>query len=344
VSKYNEALRSLDLAGGIDQVVNVLVQEYVSCEEYNDFETDVLVSFTGDPSFSTTSQLEALEESFIQTYSELNSANPDTCDPFFREAVSVDLITSGRRSLSSPRDLATSFSYVYRVSSRCRGCGTNSRLFGEASGRRLLQLGPRQLQEESCVCPVDATEFRAPTEEEFQTEYATAIEVLKRENVIDGNFIESLEDIQEEDANCGDAVTFETNVLLEILGIHYNVTAEEMVLLTNGFIDSYKAAASTVCDPHSRVVESVSISTNVESGDPTGKFDHIYNATIRAACQGCNSKLFSVLGEELETSCFCGPDLTVNRGPTTQEFEIAFNDTLKVLNLQHLQQLVDVLE
>jgi uncharacterized protein YutE (UPF0331/DUF86 family) len=45
---------------------------------------------------------------------------------------------------------------------------------------------------------VNATEFRAPTEDEFQAEYSNAIEVLKRENVIDGNFIESLEDIQEE--------------------------------------------------------------------------------------------------------------------------------------------------
>jgi hypothetical protein len=191
---------------------------------------------------------------------------------------------------------------------------------------------------------VDATEFRAPTEEEFQAAYSNAIEVLKSESVIDGNFIESLDDIQEEEANCSDQFMFESTVLLELSGRHYDVTAEEMVLLTNGFIESYKKAASNVCDPHSRFVESVSISTQVESGDPTATFDHIYNATVRASCQGCNSKLFNVQGEETETSCFCGSDLSVNRAPTSQEFEMAFNDTLKNLNLQNVQYLVDVLE
>jgi hypothetical protein len=345
VSLYNDAVRTLDLDGSIDQVVNVVVQEYVNCEEYTEFVSDVLVSFTGNPSLSTTSQLEALEASFIQTYSTLNSLNPDTCDPFFREAVSVDLITSGQRRLLSQRNLATGFNYLYRVNARCRGCGNNSRLFGEGSGRRLLGLvDPRQLQEDSCVCPVDATEFRAPSEEEFQVEYANAIEVLKSENVIDGNFIESLEDVQEEKTNCGEEVTFETIILLELSGMHYYVTDEEMVQLTNGFLESYKAAASNVCDPHSRFIETVSISMHVESGDPTASFDHVYTATIRAMCQGCNSKLFSVEGEEPETTCFCSPDLSGNRAPTTQEFETVYNDTLANHNLQNVQYVVRVLE
>jgi hypothetical protein len=345
VSLYNDAVRTLDLDGSIDQVVNVVVEEYVNCEEYTEFESDVVVSFTGNPSLSTTSQLEALEESFIQTYSELNSLNSDTCDPFFREAVSVDLITSGQRRLLSQRNLATGFNYLYRVNARCRGCGNNSRLFGEGSGRRLLGLvDPRQLQQDSCVCPVDATEFRAPNEEEFQVEYATAIEVLKSENVIDGNFIESLEDVQEETVNCGDEVAFETTVSLEFSGNHWNVTDEEMNLLAQGFLTAYTAAASNVCDPHSRFVKFVQISMHVDSGDPTDTFDHVYNATIQATCQGCNSKLFSVEGEAPETSCLCGTDLSVNRAPTTQEFEIVYNDTLTNLNLQNVKHVVAVLE
>jgi hypothetical protein len=345
VSSYNEAVKNLDLDFSIEQVVDVLVQKPVTCEEYNDFETDVLVSFTGDPSLSTTSQLAALEESFIQTYSELNSANPDTCDPFFREVVSVDLITSGGRRLSSPRDLATSFNYVYRVSSRCRGCRTNARLFGEASGRRFLGLDPRQLQEDPCVCPVTATEFRAPSEEEFQTEYSKSIEVLKSENVIDGTFIESLEDVQEEDADCGgDEVAFETTVLLELSGTHWNVTKGEMDLLAGALLTAYDAAASNVCDPHPRTLNAASISMEIEPYDPMGTFDLFYNTSIRATCQGCNSKLFSVEGEQPETACVCGTDLSVSRAPTSQEFAIAYNATLASLNLQNVQHLVSVLE
>jgi hypothetical protein len=194
---------------------------------------------------------------------------------------------------------------------------------------------------------VNATEFRAPSEEEFQAEYSNAIEVLKSENVINGSFIESLDDIQEgveEEANCGKEVTFESTVLLEFSGTHYNVTKAEMDLLAGAFLTVYEAAASNVCDPHSRFLTAAHISMKVEAGDPTGTFDLVYNTTIQGTCQGCNSKLFSVEGEEPETSCLCDPDLSVNRAPTSQEFEIAFNETLANLNLQNVQYLVGVVE
>lgn len=199
VSFYNEAVKAhqVELDYSIDQVLNVLVEEYGTddCGEFTYFEEDLIMSFTGDPSLSTLSQLVALEESFIKTYNVENSYNLDTCDPFFREVDSVDLITSGSRQLSD-RNLQTRFNYRYRVKAKCRGgCTTNSRLFGDASGRRLFA---RELQDTSCVCPVEATELRAPTVDEFQASYSASIEVLKTQGVINNAFIQTLSDITEE--------------------------------------------------------------------------------------------------------------------------------------------------
>jgi hypothetical protein len=69
----------------------------------------------------------------------------------------------------------------------------NCRLFGDASGRRLLARGLQNRT--SCVCPADATELRAPTVYEFQASYSASIEVLKTQRVINDAFIETLFDI-----------------------------------------------------------------------------------------------------------------------------------------------------
>lgn len=199
VSLYDEAVkaRQIELDYSIDRVANVVIEEYKTdnCVDFTYFEQDLIISFIGDPSLATTSQLDALEQSFIDTYNVENSYNPDTCDPLFREVVGVDLITNDSRRLSD-RDLQTGFNYLYRVKARCRGCGTNGRLFGEASGRRLLA---RELQDNTlCVCPTDATELGAPTVDEFQASYSASIDDLKTQNVIDDAFIETLSDITED--------------------------------------------------------------------------------------------------------------------------------------------------
>ena len=82
-----------------------------SCGEFTYFEEDLVVTFTGDPSLSTMSQLYALKQSFFMTYNVENSYTSDSrCDPYFQEVVSVDIITTGGRRLSD-RTLAMVFRY-----------------------------------------------------------------------------------------------------------------------------------------------------------------------------------------------------------------------------------------
>jgi hypothetical protein len=70
--------------------------EAVPCLAANisEFESTVVVEFTGNPDNASEDQLAALEQGFLETYNELNSLNDETCDLTFKEVVTLIFLPS----------------------------------------------------------------------------------------------------------------------------------------------------------------------------------------------------------------------------------------------------------
>jgi hypothetical protein len=295
------------------------------CSSQNEFTSTVLVTFSGDPTVATEPQLLQLSQSFLETYNSANNINPEQCDPLFREVSSVSLV-AGRRKLegnehAGVRALASQFSYRYNVQSNCRNCGNNTRLFGEGSGRRQLADIDRSLQTSTCLCPVNATELRATTTDEFAAAYGVSIVVLQEEDVVDETFIESVLGVVE--INCEADEAFEMQVSVKFNG-SCSVGTE---VLEQQFSSAYLQVAKTFCDPYFRNITQVDIESSI-SGPVSCKFDFNVKGWCHGGCEG-NPNLFSAG----VSSCFCAVDSIENRAPTIDEFKVAFDETLENLNI-----------
>ena len=384
---YSSAVqaRSADLESSITAVVDVAEMEPVPCADAtSEFLPDVIVTFEGDDSLATAEQLDALAQSFGQTYNALNQLNPDTCDAFFRSVVSVSLVTDqgfNRRLHEDQRHLQVKpwkkFSYLYQVTGQCRACGSNTRLFNDVQGRLLSESSTaafpfmeRHLQVSDCVCPVTASDLRPPTNLEFQEGYQTSIDILKEEGVILPDYIVRVVSVKEVDEQtCGDIETFTPQVYVDLFGFPDNVTTFELDALAVSFTNTYNELAGDTCDPVFRSIESVSIDTDPASDNgrrlqaqawTPQTFRYLF--TVEGLCRTCgsNSRLFDdVVGRMLadlanaqhgrrfqeENLCFCTPEaVDIQRAPTEDEFAVAYNDTVKSLNLTNILYVVDVVE
>ena len=378
---YSQAVE--DSGSNVEGVGNVIEMEPFSCNDStNEFQSDAIVSFIGNPALSTQSQLDALAKSFRQTYNVINIINPDTCDTFFRRITDVTLVTEdgfNRRleeTIVNPNDAqrflqsGTRFSYLYRTRGRCRGCPSNSRLFAQGSSGRMLAPAPfydvhRELPDADvdCMCPVGATEQSPPTEGEFQDAYETSITLLQKDGVIDDAFIESVINVREvNQVDCGPTNTFETQVYVELFGTPESVTEGEVDALDLSFSNTYKQVADGFCDPFFRTPVDITIDTtrstsrHLQEEQNSSTFTYVYDVT--ASCRGCpnNSRLFGeavarmlsrgIHGRRFQQDnfCFCSSDVIDDRAPSTGEFAVAYNDTVKDLDLPHIEYVVGVFE
>ena len=299
---FREGVRSKSdqLGTSVTDVANVAELTPTVCDEANlEFSTDVVVTFTGDPSLWSLPQQAALAQSFAQTYRSLNGLNPETCDLLFRDVSNVTIY----REQEFRRRLKESFSYLYRITGTCRGCQRDSRLFAQGvSGRALLSdkvpsLSDdtnRRLQNDTCSCPVNATQPRAPTEEEFQIAYENTISILQQENVIDAGLIESVvnvNEVQQVTEGCAPVETFETLIDVELFGTASAVTAAEIEALELGFTQTYAQLSGSFCDPFFRTPIDVVIDTMTGVGRRLQSGSSIkYQYQVTGTCRGCGKR------------------------------------------------------
>ena len=198
---YNLTIAELVSNGTLANVVgvnrNFAELEEVNCtSEVTEFEATASLTFAGDADTNIpASDVSFLEVACVDSYNEANALNSETCDELFRVVLEAEL-TPVEDSTSRHLQSNGNFNYDLRVRGSCRGCGPNTRLFGESQGRKLLtstgdtfppyHYDSRYLQisTEDCFCPADDPEMRAATEEEFQLVYSEQIVVLRNEGVL----------------------------------------------------------------------------------------------------------------------------------------------------------------
>lgn len=391
LESYNQAIQtqSAELASSIDFVSSIIEMISAPCRNDTDtFMPNVIVSFTGNPSLASPEQLTNLEQAFQQTYNALNTFNPNTCDPFFRNVEQVSLIEENgfnRRVLNKEQRhlqaTAITFSYLFRIRGACRGgCSSSSSLFDHETSRRLDwtpkdngRIDWRRLQVDiGCICPLGATEERAPTQQEFQSAFQAAISALQNENRIDSSFIQSILDTREvNQVECGATQVFETNVRVELSGNPQSVTQSEVDALDQSFTNSFKQLTSNFCDPFFRtpleiVIDTTTVRSRLLQTGGSRRLEQYfqYQYAMQIQCRNCgeNTRLFSesvtrMLSQttpgysavssrrfQEDNLCFCGLEAVDSRSPTTAEFTVSYNSTVSELNLPNIDQVLGVVE
>jgi hypothetical protein len=392
---YDDAVQSKrgDLESCVEHVNTVVEMEVAPCPDNTQgFQPNVVVSFIGDPTLSSAIQLDALSQAFRDTYNVLNRLNPETCDPLFRlveQATVIEEDGFNRRledtflEASSQRGLqtiGTRFSFLYRVTGQCRGdeCSSNTLLFDTStSDRELYSLAAvefpweeahwRILQEadEVCMCPVAATEQRAPTQEEFLNAYQATVARLSQDSILDAAFIESVVDVREvEQVECGPPNTFDTQVFVELSGKPELVTQVEIAALEQSFGNTFKQLAANFCDPFFRTPVDVTIDTSPGRSrllQSSTLSTFLYQYAVRVNCRGCerDTRLFGetvgrmlslLAGENYRgrfqqaNDCFCSLDVIADRSPSADEFAVAYNETVQELDLPNINYVLRVVE
>ena len=240
------------------------------------FESNVVVSFAGNPDDATSDQLLALEQAFLESYNSANSLSSGICDTLFRVLTNVTINVDG--SYSSSRRLKQEltkkkFTFQFRVIGSCRYCAKSTNLFYNDALRRTLLVEedeslPRALQissssspSDDCVCPVNTTE-RSPTVDEFFTIFNSSVSELQEAGTL--TFIESIVGAPAEidPVECSAEVnSFETEVTLEVSGNPDAITGNEKRSLEAAFETTYNTLIQGYCDPLFRNVAEVTISS-----------------------------------------------------------------------------------
>ena len=187
------------------------------CEtELEDFETNVLVEFGGDPVEALDSEISALEDSFQSSFN--GFGDQEVCDPLFRIITEVTAeIIEDEVNDEEQRELQRRKRFNYRVKGRCRGCSRDPRLFAQGvSGRDRRRLEEseqalRQLQfifDDSCFCAVGA-ELRGVFEDEFTIVYNDDVQVLRSEGVVEN--VDTVEIVEEDPVFTWSPTTSPTN-------------------------------------------------------------------------------------------------------------------------------------
>ena len=287
----NSTITSIDYLG--DQIVQL--ENIVCAEHVTEFFSDVFVEFmiAGNETRNVTEQeRQTLEEAFRASYNALNSLNNETCDPFFREIIDVELsektdVTFNRRHLlPTAQDDSMADSnvpvhntpvrptvFLLNVRGNCRGCRRDARLYDEGLRRRSLiglhnsRAGERQLQglnenpptTDDCVCAVQPEEFRAPTREEFIAVYNNTISTLVDAGEL--QFVEAVAEVVEVDqVECPNEVSnFTTTMFFDLAGFPAKMNASEEALIVDSFVFVYNSIVEEFCDPLFRTVTNANV-------------------------------------------------------------------------------------
>ena len=170
--------------GGVSVDYVIKVTETVGVEPCSEvveeFTTLVSVEFYGIATDVTEVERKVLEENFVYTY---NGLQAHRCDLLFRTASSAEIVLQG-----DPEEEKV-FIYIFQVDGTCRGlgCSANLTLFEpeeEATSRRLhFEEGnggwAHAEPESDCTCPLFATEFTAPTTDDFEARFFVVVQELK---------------------------------------------------------------------------------------------------------------------------------------------------------------------
>ena len=295
---YNKSIHLTRTSKNIVSIGKVTELQSVLCDaDFSEFEISVILQFSGYPEYVTDEQLSVLEETFLETFNDLNSLNAEKCDLSFREVTGISISTDANlsvrrlesitpivvtweaepkvssmltpraRKLLSPSILSLSA----RVYGRCRGCMSNSTLFDDDKNivrrdlvnhiqRRSLQLS----SEDQCFCPINA-DIGAPTSAIFTAAYERNVKSMNHTEPL--HFVENiLEVVELEEVKCvAELSQFESYIVLEFYGDVNNSTADQLAVLKQAFLESYNTANSldtTTCDLQFRVVNEVDIAIN----------------------------------------------------------------------------------
>ena len=295
---YNKSIRSTKTSKNVVAIGKVTEVKAVLCNtDFSEFETNVILQISGYPEYITDAQLSILEETFLETFNDLNSLNSEKCDLSFREVTQISISTDSNlsirrlqrsnpvaitwetestasrmiiprtRKLLSPSILTLSA----RVHGRCRGCMSNSTLFDDdkkfvrrdlvdRNQRRTLQLS----SEDQCFCPINA-DLGAPTSAIFTAKFERNVKSMNHTEPL--HFVDNiLEVVELEEVECTSQLSyFESYIVLEFFGDFDNATADQLAVLKQAFLESYNAANvldTATCDLQFRVVNEVDININ----------------------------------------------------------------------------------
>ena len=203
---FNSTVQFLVLEGEVDfveEVVETAEVEPLVCPAPSEFETEVFLDFFGNPDVTTSFEELALENGFVSTY---NFLAETYCDPLFRTVLEAEIVGVGENEglppalrqlqgggvvndtappLAPNATVFRPFRFLFRVRGRCRGCRRDANLFDD--GIRLRSnSGGRRLEgsvSDTCFCDTNPVDFRAPSEQEFETEYNNTVIALELPNV-----------------------------------------------------------------------------------------------------------------------------------------------------------------
>lgn len=152
----------------------------------------------GRPDSVTTSEINVLEQAFIDSYDNVECGDRDIDSMRIVTNETEDMNGQQQRMLQASTN-NRNFTYIFQAQSRCRGCGQNARLY--AADSTVTEGG-------DCPC-------EAPTGQDFLLSFNSTISRLVSdgllENVIgvNGNFAEL-----EEQVECEAESTFDTLVYI----------------------------------------------------------------------------------------------------------------------------------
>ena len=202
---YNSTVRFLVLEEQVqfvEEVVETTEVDPITCPAPTEFETEVFLDFFGDPESAGSFEELALESNFVSTYNVLAET---FCDPLFRTVLEAQIVGVGENGFNPPGarlledsmtavndtapplngTLFRSFQYVFRVRGRCRGCRRDANLFDDGVRLKATSRNGRRLEDSTtCFCDTNPVDFRAPSEQEFESDYNTTVNTLELPNVV----------------------------------------------------------------------------------------------------------------------------------------------------------------
>lgn len=282
------------------------------CDEEVTFETSVLVGLRGRPDDVTSNEMRVLEQAFIDSYANAECGDRDIDQVMIvSRQIGNNETSSRRRSLQSSSN-NRDFTYIFRTSGRCRGCGRNTRLFAQGVSRILAQdsergfhrglqyeygLESHSVEEEDCPC-------EAPTENDFLLSFNSTIRGLVADGLL-VNVVGVNGDIAElEEVDCGEEIEFETIVSLSFEGdSSTEPSGAELDALALSFVDSYNegnALNGETCDLLFRQVSEANLTLISITGGNANRNRELqsnrfnYEVSVRGRCNGCqrNTRLF----------------------------------------------------
>jgi hypothetical protein len=255
------------------------------------FDSDLIMEFNGNPELISDTELKVLEDAFVETFNNLAGG---LCDSSFRTVASVnisgsEIVETRRRMQEVPgltrvKALARRFSFHLFVRGNCKGCMQESALFvDDAFRRRDLQSingarfkgafqdrRPIDLPTKSysffsknpfnCDCVKEGTlSDRSVRSEEFNGQFSAELGVLNAAGSlpnVDGSFgvteVKQVECPAEFD-------NFDSEVIVDATGDPEQISPEELNLMRDLFLQSYKMTSEDVCDTEFRVLTTATV-------------------------------------------------------------------------------------